>query len=392
MNAPIKIPESALQEARDRIFQAVEAEKCWRCGCLHDSVAAIERALSGGPLRDGLDLALRSARERFVEKQYDCIGCDPCYPAVAVNRLNETSNGLIDVSACPAGEVTPRDGWPPFPGDYTVLRSQAPVAVCTLSDTTLFETIVERSGPDVAMVGMLRTENLGIERILGNILANPRIRFLILSGVDSQQEVGHFPGQSMLALARSGLDERARIVGASGKRPVLKNVSLEAVEHFRATVDVIDFVGRNDPDEILDAVRRCASRDPGPAESFSSNVVAQEAGFLPERVKPDPAGYFVVYVDPRRRCLTLEHYRCDGILDAIFTAESAAELYTPVVERRLVTRLDHAAYLGRELSRAEEALQRGEKYVQDAAPERLPFGESKQNTCGCGPGCAGEDP
>ena len=40
------------------------------------------------------------------------------------------------------------------------------------------------------------------------------------------------------------------------------------------------------------------------------------------------------------------------------------------IERVLLTRLDHAAYLGRELARAEHALSSGEAYVQDAAPEQ----------------------
>jgi tetrahydromethanopterin S-methyltransferase subunit A len=48
------------------------------------------------------------------------------------------------------------------------------------------------------------------------------------------------------------------------------------------------------------------------------------------------------------------------------------------IERNLISRLDHAAYLGRELARAEYALSSGEPYVQDAAPEAPPA-----PTCGC---------
>ena len=62
---------------------------------------------------------------------------------------------------------------------------------------------------------------------------------------------------------------------------------------------------------------------------------------------PDPAGYFVVYVDQSRRLLSLEHYRNNGMLDTVIEGKSAAELYTPSIERNLVSSLDHAAYLGR---------------------------------------------
>ena len=40
------------------------------------------------------------------------------------------------------------------------------------------------------------------------------------------------------------------------------------------------------------------------------------------------------------------------------------------IDRNLLSRLDHAAYLGRELSRAEGALAPDNHYVQDAAPRR----------------------
>ena len=55
--------------------------------------------------------------------------------------------------------------------------------------------------PEVAIVGTLHTENLGIERLVSNVLANPHIRFVIVCGPDSRQAIGHLPGQSLVALA-----------------------------------------------------------------------------------------------------------------------------------------------------------------------------------------------
>jgi tetrahydromethanopterin S-methyltransferase subunit A len=83
--------------------------------------------------------------------------------------------------------------------------------------------------------------------------------------------------------------------------------------------------------------------------------------------------------------LSLEHYRNDGLLDVVIEGSTAAELYTPAIDRYLISRLDHAAYLGRELARAEESLHSGEPYIQDAAPEMatpltLP-------SAACGPAC-----
>ena len=117
--------------------------------------------------------------------------------------------------------------------------------------------------PELAIVGTLHTENLGIERLVSNVVANPHIRFVIVCGPDSRQAIGHLPGQSLVALAQSGIDERQRIIGAKGKRPVLRNLGIAAVEHFRGTREVIDLVGVSDLEAILAAVRSCARRDPG---------------------------------------------------------------------------------------------------------------------------------
>jgi tetrahydromethanopterin S-methyltransferase subunit A len=54
----------------------------------------------------------------------------------------------------------------------------------------------------------MHTENLGIERVIRNVLANRSIRFLVLCGEDTQQAIGHLPGQSLASLFRGGLDER----------------------------------------------------------------------------------------------------------------------------------------------------------------------------------------
>jgi tetrahydromethanopterin S-methyltransferase subunit A len=57
----------------------------------------------------------------------------------------------------------------------------------------------------------------------------------------------------------------------------------------------------------------------------------------------------------------------------------------PAVDRGLLSRLDHAAYLGRELARAEQALAAGQPFIQDAAPEAAtaPPPLPVAPTCGC---------
>ncbi len=236
------------------------------------------------------------------------------------------------------------------------------------------EKLAEARPAGVAIVGRLYTENLGIERIIRNTLTNPRIRFLILCGPDSAQRIGHSPGQSFLALYRDGLDEGGRIVDAEGRRPIIRNVPPEAVEAFRKRVEVIDLIGRDSPTEILAAAAACIARDPGPAEPFASvPSVPRTVARPPDRLVLDPAGYFVIFPDTRRGTLAVEHYRNDGVLDHVLEGRAPMDLYAAAIELDLLTRLDHAAYLGHELARAAHALRTGEPFEQDAPPgEALP--------------------
>lgn len=368
--------EDWLSQAAGQLRQAVAAPKCWKCGCLRHALEAIERATPEPDRGRLLATAMTEARARLVPQRYDCLGCEVCYPAAALDALGRSGLAGIEAEVCPTEAVEARGGWPPLPGSYHVLRYRAPVAVCTLNDDALAERIATDHPPEVAIVGTLHTENLGIERLVTNVLANPTVRFVIVCGPDSRQRIGHLPGQSLVALAREGIDADRRIVGARGKRPVLRNLESGAVDHFRRTVEVLDLVGVTELEPIAAALKECVERDPGPAEAFAaSGTIKPITGSLPERMTSDPNGYFVVYVDRARRLLSLEHYDNNGMLTTIIEAPTAAAVYMPAVDRGLLSRLDHAAYLGRELARAEHALSSGDDYVQEAAPEI--------GTCGC---------
>ena len=74
-------------------------------------------------------------------------------------------------------------------------------------------------------------------------------------------------------------------------------------------------------------------------------------------------------VDPN----TGEVIACGGkkverVAETLYTARTAKEMCVKVIEEPQpcpITMLDHAAYLGREFTRAEYALITGEEYIQD---------------------------
>ena len=348
------------------LLEAAGAAKCAACGCAHEASAALAALPARAPprLRD----AAQQLAASLTGQRYPCLGCAACWPAEALSALQDV--GLVsEGAACPAEPVAPRPGWPPLPGDYTVLRYSAPVAVCALGDHDLAAAIAARAGPQVAITGTLTTENLGIERLVRNTITNPNLRFVIVCGQEVEQRIGHHPGGSLLALAANGTSETGRIIDAPGRRPRLRNLTPAEIAHFRTHTEVIDLIGTGDPAAILAAARQCAARDPGPGPAPPGGQAAPVRHAAPApRTIADPAGYLIVHADTARRLLIIEHYRNDGLLTAIIEADGATDGYTSVIAADLVSRLDHAAYLGRELARAEHALRSGTRYRQDAAP------------------------
>ena len=334
---------------------------------------------------------LVEARRVLKPRKYDCLGCDVCFPAVAANAFAEAfPDAMPDGALCPTEVPTERSGWPPLPGEYSVLRYGAPVAVCTLNNEELAKALAQRAPEGLAIVGTMRTENLGIERVIRNVLANPNIRWLVLCGDDTRQLVGHLPGQSMESLFVSGVDDKQRIVGAKGKRPFLKNLTPEHVQVFREQVQLVPMIGEQDAGRIAEAVQELQGRAaPAFTGTFTDVAVETVRAKEPQFYKSDPAGFLVVYPDQRAKTLVVEHYSNAGVLDAVVEGATPTAVYAEIVKRGLVSQLDHAAYLGRELAMAERSLSTGGPYVQDRAPgDPMPAPSPDLAAApACGPSC-----
>jgi dihydropteroate synthase-like protein len=87
-----------------------------------------------------------------------------------------------------------------------------------------------------------------------------------------------------------------------------------------------------------------------------------------ERAALDPQGVFHVVVDRNAETIVALHFTTDEAEKPknIVKGKTAEAVYAKIVEMGLVTRLDHAAYLGSELAKAEVALKTGKEYIQDS--------------------------
>ena len=143
----------------------------------------------------------------------------------------------------------------PWGGDFVVGNVESPVAVVTLGKALpLNRDLVAVFGPD-------KTENLGIEKVVANVISNPNIRFLVLCGPEVR---GHMSGDTIRALYQNGIDENNRVKGAKGAVPYIENISTDAIERFREQVELVDLIDEEDVGTIEGHVKECMRRDPGP--------------------------------------------------------------------------------------------------------------------------------
>ncbi len=86
-----------------------------------------------------------------------------------------------------------------------------------------------------------------------------------------------------------------------------------------------------------------------------------------ETVALDKVGYYVIVPLSGRRVISVEHYAYDNTLLRTIEGPNARAIYMTIVSNGWVSEMSHAAYLGKELAKAELSLQYGFKYVQDGA-------------------------
>ncbi len=149
-------------------------------------------------------------------------------------------------------KVKPKE-FPVESGNYILGNEYSPVAVVIpMPDKTLAKIAVEEGA---CIAGHLVTANIGIEKLIANVISNPNIRFIVLYGRESQ---GHLSAHSLKMLHKNGINGDGRIIGSKGLTPYIKNLPREAVERFREQiVYVIDLLGHEEPSLLRKIVKAC---------------------------------------------------------------------------------------------------------------------------------------
>jgi tetrahydromethanopterin S-methyltransferase subunit A len=324
--------------------------------------------------------ALPGWTERMKSIRYSCLGCEHCYAGAAQNAFLSAFLETEHQFELSCEIKTNMASWPPVVGEYLILDPAAPVAVTTLASPDFAAQLAEVKIPGLAIVGKLETENIGIDKIIKNTIANPKLGYLIVAGIDPK---GHLCGQTLLALAENGVDEKGRVIGSQGKRPILRNVSQAEIEAFRQQITMIDLIGCECVECVTEKIAELSQHMPAVSLKLAScgctdgscQIGMPETPAIPtdvveeteQPVKLDKEGYFVILPVSDRKVIHVEHYSYDNSLLHVVEGTTARSLYLKMIEQNWVSEMSHAAYLGKELAKAQISLQFGISYSQDAA-------------------------
>ncbi len=122
----------------------------------------------------------------------------------------------------------------------------------------------------------------------------------------------------------------------------------------------------------------------------ASDLALIDDKFSKRYIELDPSGYFIIYLDRAASLICAKHYtntinekglaldpetgqpipvrgKVERQPNRVYSGRTAKEVCIKIFEQGdpPITKLDHAAYLGRELLRAEIALIEGKEYIQD---------------------------
>ena len=379
---------STFTKVHSEILRGMKLARCRKCGCMRGTLENLKASLPLLKLKDAKELLqnVQEWSEQLEPQEYPCFGCKYCIPPEAMTMLTAKYPKLASATLSSCEIKIDTGSWPPVEGEYTVMDNSAPIAVTTLASVKLEEKLVKADPSGLCMVGKTETENIGIDKIIKNVISNPSISHLILAGKEAP---GHQSGKALLALWENGVDKNMRIIGSEARRPILKNVTKADVDKFRRQIIMDNQLGCENTRTLTKRIKELAKEavsltassgcgcqgDCGDQEPVSmpisfpapavSTVKAKK--YAKSSIKLDKSGYFVIIPSKNNGSLLVEHYSNDNKLLRKIEGKSSRDIYLTIIENKWVSDLGHASYLGKELARAELSIKKGFKFIQDGA-------------------------
>ncbi len=191
----------------------------------------------------------------------------------------------------------PSEPWPLITGEYEAGNPESPVAVCSCGSHLKGSALLAAGA---GLVGPCKTENIGIEKMVANIVSNPNIRYMIVTGMEVK---GHITGQAIGAFLTDGVDKEGRIVGAKGAIPFIQNLSEESIERVKQQVQPVMMMDTEDMGAITAKIKELVSKDPGALDVEPMRIEIKEGGEEEVETGPRPMAAEAVDVMTRMRLI-----------------------------------------------------------------------------------------
>jgi tetrahydromethanopterin S-methyltransferase subunit A len=191
----------------------------------------------------------------------------------------------------------PTDPWPLITGEYEAGNPENPVAVCSCGSHLKASELL---AVGASLVGPCKTENIGIEKMVANMVSNPNIRYMIITGMEVK---GHITGQAIEAFLKDGVDKEGRIVGAKGAIPFIQNLSEESIVRIKQQVQPIVMMDTEDMGTIKAKVQELLSKDPGALDVEPMRIEIKEGGEEEGETGPTPMAAEAVSIMERMRLM-----------------------------------------------------------------------------------------
>jgi tetrahydromethanopterin S-methyltransferase subunit A len=191
----------------------------------------------------------------------------------------------------------PTEPWPLITGEYEAGNPENPVAVCTCGSHLKASELLAAGA---SLVGPCKTENIGIEKMVANMVSNPNIRYMVVTGMEVK---GHITGQAVEAFLKDGIDKEGRIVGAKGAIPFIQNLNEESIERVKQQVSPIMMMDTEDMGAIKAKIAELVSKDPGALDVEPMRIEIKEGGAEEEETGPRPMAAEAVDILGRMRLM-----------------------------------------------------------------------------------------
>ena len=109
------------------------------------------------------------------------------------------------------------------------------------------------------MAGTLQIANIGLEKLVTNVVANTNIRYLVLCGNEVE---GHLAGDALIALMKNGVNEKRIIIGTKAPTAYLFNIPLRVINRFVRQITLVNLLDGTDPEMVKKAVKSCYQEEP----------------------------------------------------------------------------------------------------------------------------------